>query len=132
MSESAVAKLIDEQIKRLKAVGVSQKTIAEEACYANPNIMTMFKKGSSKVPIAAVPKLADALRVDKARFMRLVMAEYYPELLPAIEECIAPTVTSNERHLLDIWREATDNSDPEINDDQRQSLSISFAQYANQ
>lgn len=65
--------------------GKSQKIIAEEVGFPKANILTMMKYGSTKVPIDRVPALAKSLGVDPAKFMRLVLAEYQPAILEAIE-----------------------------------------------
>lgn len=126
LSVSPVAELIAAQIE---ICGKKQNVIAQEVGYANPNVIAMIKQGKTKLPIGKVPALADSLGMDKGRLMRIVLKEYSPDVLDALEECLAPMVTENERQLLDIWREATEGNDPRIDSSQAENLKVGFAQY---
>ena len=84
-SKISVAKYLEQQIA---VCGRSQREIAAEIGYANPNIMTMFKTGATKIPVTKVGPLARALGVDPAFMLRLVMHEYMPEAWEAIEDII--------------------------------------------
>jgi hypothetical protein len=39
----------------------------------------------SKVPLSRAKKLADSLGVNRARFMKMLLTEYHPGVLEAIE-----------------------------------------------
>ena len=73
---------------QLEACGKSQKKVAKEAGFTNPNILTMIKQGLTKLPIKRVNDLAEALGVNKAKLMRMVLQEYQPEILEAIEDSL--------------------------------------------
>lgn len=75
---------------QIEICGKSQKTIAEDVGFPKANILTMMKKGLTRVPIDRVPALAKSLGVDPAKFMRLVLAEYQPAILEAIEGVLGP------------------------------------------
>ena len=93
----------------------TQKEIAAETGYGNPNIMTMFKNGSTKVPLNTVGPLAIALGVDPAYFLRMVMSEYCPDTLAAVEHCLGTTILSErERALIEAIRRCSQNTDPSI------------------
>ena len=80
--------------------------------YENPNIITMFKQGLTKVPLGKVGNLAKALDVDPVFLFRLVMQEYSPETLIAIEEIFESSIlTGNERELIAAYRKATHGTD---------------------
>src|SRR6202051_1152482 len=74
---SAIAKYIDKKIDELKGVK-TQREIAQEAGYETPNIISMIKRGESRVPLEKIPLLAKALGVDPAHMFRLAMEQYWP------------------------------------------------------
>ena len=91
---------------------VPQKDIAEALGYQNANIVSMFKKGLTKVPIEKVPALAKALHLDPAHLLMLAMREYMPEAFATIQKTLGHTVTENEFELVSEVRKATKDSDP--------------------
>jgi len=66
----------------------TQKEIAAEVGFPKANVLTMMKQGITKVPISRVPALARALEVEPAELMKIVLKEYQPEILEAIEESL--------------------------------------------
>ena len=99
---------------QLDATHKTQREIADEVGYSKSNIITMFKQGLTRVPLATAPKLAKALGVDPIYFLRLCMREYTPEILEAIESTIGDLPSSNESKILDVLRDATDHQDPAL------------------
>lgn len=100
-----VAEYLTQQID---LCGKSQREIATEAGYENANIITMFKQGLTKVPLNMAGPLAKALSVDPVHFLRLLLNEYAPEMLTAIEDVLQTTIlTKNERELIEAYRNAT-------------------------
>ena len=96
----------------LATCGKAQKDVAQEIGYENPNIITMFKQGLTKVPLTKVSSLAKALDVDPVFLLKIVLTEYAPEVLVAIEEILDGSVlTRNERELIDAYRKATLGTD---------------------
>ncbi|MEF8701205.1 MAG: XRE family transcriptional regulator [Candidatus Accumulibacter sp. UW26] len=97
-------------------VAVSDKTqreIAQECGFEHPNIITMLKNGSTKLPINRVGPLAKALDADPAHLLRLVMLEYQPDTWGCIEELMQSTLlTANELELVRAFRDATGDRDP--------------------
>lgn len=87
----------------------TQLEIAHEIGYEKPNIITMFKQGTTKVPINKVPMLAKALGLDPAHLLRLALREYAPEILDTIEEALGRAVTHNEFEIIEAVRNATDD-----------------------
>ncbi len=93
--------------------GKTQKLIADELGYDNPNIITMFKQGSSPVPLKKVGPLAKTLNIDPVCFLRLMMQEYVPETYEAIEQTLAvPLLTQREKALIESFRRTTNWTDP--------------------
>lgn len=99
-----VAEYIDWQVN---LCGKSQKQIAEEAGFPKPNIITMFKQGSTKVPLEKIGKLAKALEVDPVHLLKMCLREYLPDTYAEIEKMFGqPILTQNELELLQVIRSA--------------------------
>ena len=104
----------------------SQRQIAEECGYANPNIISMFKKGHTKVPVEKVPAMAKALGVDPADMLRRAMRETMPAVLQTVEDVMGDLVTVNERKILETIRSASKESDPALSKDTEKGLKALF------
>jgi hypothetical protein len=77
---------------QIKVCGKPQKQIAEEVGFPKANILTMIKQGNTKLPIPRVNALADALEVPRAKLMKMVLSEYMPDVLAAIEDALGEVV----------------------------------------
>lgn len=96
----------------ITASGKTQKEIATELGYDNPNIITMFKQGSTRLPLTKVGPMAIALDVDPLELFRLALGEYAPDTLIAIDAFLSPSLlTKNERELIDAFRSVTKGTD---------------------
>lgn len=106
----SVAEYLSQQIH---LSGVPQKEIASRMGYPNSNIITMFKQGTTKLPINRVKEMAEILGIDKVYLLKLVMGEYAPETLAALEELIGGEnfTTQSERNVLNIMRSMSDGLD---------------------
>jgi len=97
---------------RLAETDKTQREIAEECGFENPNIISMFKNGTTKVPLNRAVVLATALGVDPAHFLRLIVNEYFPETWAAIESVMKSTIlTANELELIRSYRAVTGDND---------------------
>jgi transcriptional regulator with XRE-family HTH domain len=106
---TSVAEFIAE---RLAAIDKTQRQIATECGLENPNVITMFKQGLTKLPLNRIGPLAKALDVDPAHLLRLAMLEYMPDTWAAIENVMQSTLLSaNEFELIRAYRAATGDSD---------------------
>ena len=81
----------------INASGKSQRQIAYEMGYDKPNLITMFKQGTTRVPAEKVPALAEALEVDPAALLRMWMEDYSPELLAVVDANIGMALSRVER-----------------------------------
>lgn len=100
---------------KINASGKTQREIASEIGYDAANVITMFKQGSTKLPLNTVGPIARALDVDPVFLLRLAFSEYFPETFDAVEHALGSTiVTENERKLLDAFRLSTEGTDPEM------------------
>ncbi len=89
----------------IEASDKTQKQIAEELGYENANIITMFKQGLTRVPLNKVGPIAKALDIDATDFLELVMSEYMPETLMALEPILKGiTLTRDEYELVNQYR----------------------------
>ena len=104
----------------------NQRQIAKECGYPNPNIISMFKKGHTKVPVERIPKMAKALGVDPADMLRRAMRETMPAVLQTVEDVMGDLVTVNERNILETIRGASKESDPVLDKDTEKSLKALF------
>lgn len=83
----------------------SQKQIAAEIGYECVNMVTMLKQGLTKVPLNKVGPIAQALGIDAAEFLRMVMGEYMPNTLAAVEEILkGPMLSKGEIRLIQDLR----------------------------
>lgn len=107
-SKVTVAEFIDTQVRLLEGLGKPQFQIAAEAGFNKPNIITMLKQGTTKVPLAKVGPLAKALGVDPMHLFKLVMAEYEPETWAAIEGFMPEkmALSKNEIEIVNTIRES--------------------------
>ena len=97
---------------RLADCDKTQREVAAECGFETPNIITMFKNGSTKVPLNRIGPLAKAIGADPAHLLRLVMQEYLPDTWEAIEDILQSTVlTANELDLVRKFRDVTGDND---------------------
>lgn len=75
----------------------SQRQIAYEMGYEKPNIITMFKQGTTRVPMDKVPMLADSLGADRAELLRMWLEEYAPEMLTVLNDNLGMALSRVER-----------------------------------
>lgn len=93
-------------------INKTQAQIAAECGFESANVITMFKKGQTKLPINRVGPLAKALNVDPAHLLRLVLLEYLPDTWETIENTLQTTLlTANELDLIRSFREVTGDGD---------------------
>lgn len=100
----SVAKYLEQQ---LAVCGKSQREVSAEIGYTNPNIITMFKTGATKIPVTKAAALAKALNIDPAHMLRLVMNEYMPDTWTAIEDILGTDslLTEQEKSVAMFVRE---------------------------
>ena len=90
------------------AITLSDKTqaqISAEVGYTKPNVLSMMKKGRTKIPLDKVPALAKACGVDPVAFLRVVMQEYQPANWEVIQSIVGNPLTKEEESILNLVRE---------------------------
>lgn len=100
----------------------SQRDIAIEAGYDKPNIISMFKRGETKVPFDKVPALSKALEVDMVKFLRLFLEQPGGFAPDAIDSLLANLVTDNEMAVVEAFRDATNGRNPRVTSAQRKEI----------
>lgn len=89
--------------------GKTQREIAEEVGYTKPNVLSMMKKGITKIPIDKAPALARACGVDEKMFLRHIMYEYMPETWKVISDTLGTDLLSeDEQKMLEQYRQQRD------------------------
>lgn len=69
----------------IEASNKLQSEIAKEVGFEKPNVITMIKKGQTKLPLAKVGPMARSLGIDPLFLFGMVMKEYAPDTWDAIE-----------------------------------------------
>lgn len=113
-----IARHIDIQQK----AGRSLADIARDAGFTRANVISMFKSGTAKVPLARVPMLAASLNVQPATLFRLAMLQHWPELHHVVAKLFGDVTTPNERELLGLLRFVSRNADPKLSDRQKRAI----------
>jgi transcriptional regulator with XRE-family HTH domain len=86
----------------------TQKTIASELGYENPNVISLIKQGRTKLPVNKVQLMAQSLGIDPVNLLRLVMTEYMPETWTVIASVMGDKLISeDERKLVGLARDAS-------------------------
>lgn len=116
---SPVARYLTEAIDRSEK---TQREIAKAIGYNNPNIITMFKQGLTRVPIDKVPMLAEALDRSPIEFMTIALREYAPHLITVFEQVFGRMVTDNEFEIVAFIRSISHGSDPRLSSDRQREL----------
>ncbi|MDK9739299.1 hypothetical protein KI655_18550 [Vibrio sp. D404a] len=98
-SESIIPRVVTSAIRNSPK---NQAEVASELSL-NSNLITMFKQGRTKVPLARAKELATSLDIPVYEFVRLVISEYHPEMLEVIEDVFVVSRTPREAEL---FREA--------------------------
>ncbi|PPQ36680.1 XRE family transcriptional regulator [Rhodoblastus acidophilus] len=111
-ADTLMARYLTKRIDELSKVK-TQRQIAAEIGYDKPNMISMFKRGESKVPLDKIPALAMALNVDPAHLFRLAMEQQWPGMKSTVHEIFKNIASENEAEiLLKPWREWTKDRDP--------------------
>ncbi len=98
--------------EKIAESGKTQRVIAEECGFDSPNIITMFKKGDTRIPLNRIESLATALDVDSSHLLRLVMLEYMPRTWDSVEWMMRGSVmTDSELRLVSMYRQLRAMSD---------------------
>jgi predicted XRE-type DNA-binding protein len=76
---------------------MTQKELAQQLGYEQPNIITMFKVGSTRVPLEKVIELAKALGADPQQMLRDWFDAYMPGVNTMIDQYLVFPVSPAEK-----------------------------------
>lgn len=111
-ADTRLAKFLTKRILQLKP-RKSQREIAAEAGFIQPNMLSMFKNGSSKLPLDRVPGLAKALECDPKHLFLMALDQLGGDTTDlAIRQIFGTLVTQNEVAWLEEIRKASNHTDP--------------------
>lgn len=100
--ESAVAKYI---AKIIDTNGINQRDIADAVGWENPNMVSIIKRGGTKIPLDRVFPLARALELDPMDLFVRVMSEYHPGVWDEVKQYITGWIlTQSEQSLVKAYR----------------------------
>lgn len=121
-ADTRLATYLEKRILQLRP-RKSQLDIARESGFVQPNMLSMFKNGSSKLPLDRVPGLAKALECDPAFLFKLALEQLGGDTtVGVIEQIFGTIVTRNEVLWLEEIRDASNNSDPSLTTKARTSI----------
>ena len=87
--------------------GKSQADIASEVGFPKANMITMLKKGLTKLPIDKIGVMSKSLGVDPLHLYRMCMMEYYPDTWKMLQGFLnQPTLTEHELEIISVIRES--------------------------
>ena len=95
--KSITAEYIKTQLDKTR---LSQSRISEEMGFKTPNLLTMIKQGSIKIPIYKIPKLAEILKINPAKLLSMALKEYNPKTYTAIKSVFGYPITETETKIL--------------------------------
>lgn len=93
-------------------LGKTDHQLGKELGFTQPNLMTLIKAGTMKLPIDKVPQLAVAIDYPASDLLRTVLRDQAPDLLSVIDKIWPPTgLTANERKLIESYRHLSKGRD---------------------
>lgn len=116
-----IAEFLRKRVEELSS-RKSQREIALEAGYDKPNIISMFKRGETKVPFDKVPALAKALEVDTIFLLQLQMQQPGGFDTQTVNEILKRLVTENQSFLIQAFAEVEGGNDYKLTKDERAEL----------
>lgn len=120
-ADSKIARYLSKQIDAISHEK-SQREIALEIGYEKPNMISMIKRGETKVPLEKIPALAKALHVDAGHLYRLAMEQYWPGQAEALKQAFGFTVTESEHQVVSYLRELLGSDNIELTTALKKSL----------
>lgn len=101
---------------RMFELGIKNIDLQKHLGLPSPNVISMMKKGTMRLPIQHATKVASYLQIDKLAFLRKVVEENDPALWDAFEEATGSLVllSSNELKLLQATRQSLDGFDADL------------------
>jgi hypothetical protein len=125
-TNTPLTKFLEKRVLELRPVK-SQAEIASEAGFLHPNMISLIKNGTARLPLDRVPALATALDVDPARLLQLALEQWAGSgAARAFDSIFETVVTKNEIGWLNEIRHASDNADPVMTTRARSAIRAIF------
>ncbi|MWP36109.1 XRE family transcriptional regulator [Rhodobacter sphaeroides] len=120
-SDTRLVKYLEKRILEMRSK--TQTQIAIQTGFANPNVLTMIKRGATKLPLDRAPALAKALEADEAYVLRLALEQTVGDTAAkAIIDILGSPISENERVWIEEIREASGHVDPRLTSRARAAL----------
>ena len=100
--------------KLLDQSNLMQREVAAKAGFPKPNVITMMKQGSMRVPIERIPALARACGADPQPLLACAMQEYAPSSWRVLRDSHGEPLSDTEAALLRVYRAVIDGCLPPI------------------
>jgi transcriptional regulator with XRE-family HTH domain len=88
----------------IKSSDLLQKDVAKRAGFDAPNVITMIKKGDTKLPLDKVGPMAEALGTDPVALLKMCLEEYQPATWRVIAPYMAMTLNDEEMQMVQAHR----------------------------
>lgn len=89
----------------------SQGEVAEEVGFVSKNVLSIIKRGDTKLPLDRVEPLAKALDLDLRTVMLMALRQYYSDdTIAAIREVFLDDLTKTEHEIITIARKSFDTT----------------------
>ena len=112
----------------IDAKNIKQCDMAEALGFEKPNIITMFKDGTTKVPFNRVPSIAKYLGYDVKKMLDLWFEVYAPDDFAIIQKYMLPApkseLSANEMKIIRAVRLLTSYKEPEFEGNRSQVFAL--------
>ena len=108
--------------KAIDASGLTQREIADRIGLKHPNVISMIKQGTTRVPLNRIPALSQALGMDEKDFLILAIQEYHPGVHEILLDVLGVPLTDAELGILTMFRMADIRGNIEVEGSFRQAL----------
>lgn len=105
---------------RMFELGIKNIDLQKHLGLPSPNVISMMKKGTMRLPIQYATKVANYLEVDKLAFLRKVVEENDPAVWDALHEAVSNSIplSSNELKFIKITRAGLDGFDVDLSNNE--------------
>ncbi len=106
-------------------IGYKNMELAQKLGYPSPNVISMLKAGTMRLPISKITQVAEVLHIDPLYLAMCVDVESNYELTPLLDTISKrTTITFNEETLIRKLREVSDGLDMNLNDHPQELATI--------
>lgn len=92
--------------KAIEDSELTQREIADRVGFKSANIISMMKKGETRVPLERVPALAATLGIDERQFLMVAIEEYHPGVHEVLLDVFGLPLSDAELGIVTMFRMA--------------------------